>query len=366
MVLHLPRVMTSSLRVLGVSIAAGALLVTAVPAAVSAAPLGIQFSIGMGNCDMRGWNAGNKQAILLVWKDSGGDLKSTQKVKSDKHGNWYSNCDYNEQIEAGDTIKATIGTKSRTIHVPQLSVAVDRVTNVVSGYGPPNDTVSLYVYTSDTSANQDVSTDPSGQYSFDFTSQLDIKGQDYAEADWYSPSGDDIYSYANAQYVQVWEGRAPDQDAAYVQAQPGEAVSVHLLDGSLVEKASFSGTGNRYGSLEGDFIDASGNVVRALAGDTIDATDVASDATWVLPAISVSGVASTDRVSGTCVANSRYDFEAYSSFANRYASYSGVTDSSGNFSRKITSQMDLQSGDHIDVYCTLPTGDQVDRHVTVP
>ncbi len=362
---HLPRIMKSWIRNLGISIAAGALLVTAVPAAVSAAPLGIRFGAGIGDCNFSGSNAGNRQTILLVWKDKDGNLKSPQTVKSDKHGNWNGRCDSNEVVEVGDTIKATIGTKSRTFQVPELTVDVDRVTNVVSGLGPANDSVSLYAYSSNNNANQDVSTDPSGAYSYDFTSQLDITGDGWAEADWSSPSGDYVYAYGNAQYVQVWEGRAPYR-SGYVEARPGQAVSVDLLDGSLVQKASSSGTANRYGYVNIDFLDANGNVVQALAGDTIDATDVASDATWVLPAISVSGVASTNRVSGTCLPNDDYYFEAYSPQYDRDNSFNGVADSAGNFSRNITHQMDLQSGDHIDVFCTLSTGDEVARHVTVP
>jgi len=355
-------------RAIGSALAFGALLLALLPTAASAASFNPQLNIGIGNCSVDGWNAGSTKTVVLTWKDSDGGLKNKQTVTSDSGGNFSTNCDSSEQVEVGDTIRVTIGTRSRTLTVPKLTITVDRISNTVSGQGPAGDWVGVQACERamgcyDASEPTDGTT---GAYSHDFSSDVDITGAGYARVNWTSPQGDDIQSNADAQQILIWEGRTPWGGSFNASGPAGLHFTVHLLNGSLSNIGDGQAVLNARGYSSGDILDSHGARVRAHAGDTIDATDLVSDAYFVLPAISVSGNATTDRVSGTCLPNSPFWFEAYAPDYSRDTTRSGTTDGTGFFSRKITSSMNLKRGDHIDVECTLSTGDTVAKHITVP
>ena len=356
------------IRAIGSALALGALLLALLPTAASASSFNPQVGANIGNCSVYGWNAGSKKSVVLTWKDSDGNLKNKQTVKSDSSGNFDGNCDYSERIEFGDTIQVTIGSGTRTLTIPKLTIAVDRVSNTVSGKGPAGDSVDVTGCERDMGCNDYTAlTDgTTGAYSHDFSSDVDITGAGYGYVDWLSPQGDDVENSADAQSIQIWEGRPGSSLSFEASGAAGQQFTLHLLDGSLAPIGSSAVSFDQWGSYQNDIVDADGVRVRAHAGDTVDASGLASDAYFVLPAISVSGNVKTDKVSGTCLPNLPFSFEAYAFDYSRETSFDGTTNGSGSFSMKIAPQMKLKHGDHIDIYCTLSTGDQVAKHITVP
>jgi len=95
------------------------------PAAVSAS-LAVRLNAYYGDCSFGGTQAGSQKTIKIVWRDRDGDAKSIQTVKSNSAGLWSIKCEYDEFVETRDTVKATIGTTSRTFVVPQLTLHIDR------------------------------------------------------------------------------------------------------------------------------------------------------------------------------------------------------------------------------------------------
>ena len=85
----------------------------------------------------------------------------------------------------------------------------------------------------------------------------------------------------------------------------------------------------------------------------------ASDADITIPDIAVSAVASTDVVSGQCMANASYALYVrkndYSDSDTRY----GTTNASGQFSVDVTSTVNLASRDWLSLTCRYPSGDRV-------
>ena len=86
-------------------------------------------------------------------------------------------------IRAGDVVDVT-ASPTNSITVPALTASLNPATNVVSGSGPANSLVRVWVFhwtdSSFTSYNKSVSTDSSGAYSADFTGEVDLLDYDYA------------------------------------------------------------------------------------------------------------------------------------------------------------------------------------------
>ncbi|MEA2623706.1 MAG: hypothetical protein QOH61_2616 [Chloroflexota bacterium] len=354
-----------------VLVAAG-LLVAMLPATVSAAPSAIKIFAQMGDCGWYGDSAGNKQTIVFLWKDADGVLKSKQTLKSRANGSYDTACDYGEAIEPGDTIKATIGTKTHTLTVPTLTLEANRDSNTVSGFGPDGSTVDvswLQVTGFYNAANSHAVTEPtdvSGAYSHDFTGDGDMKGWDRAGVRWWNAHGDSVYLDRQVPTLQVWVGR-PDGASLWGNANPGTAVAVTLEDSTHVVKGSVATGADRWNHFEGDFIGYHGGRPRAIAGDYVDATaGIGSDAAWQLPSISITANVNTDKVSGICRPNDGWEVDAFSNTANRYGFDAGITTGTGAFNTDLTSQMDLRHGDKVNVYCKMPSGDVSMRHITVP
>ena len=354
------------IRAIGGALALSALLLTLLPSAASAASFNPKLGVNIGNCSVYGWDAGSKKTVVLTWKDSDGNLKNKQTVKSDSSGNFDSNCDYTENIEFGDTFQVAIGTSSRTLTIPKLTIVVDRVSDSVSGKGPASDAVDITACGDSGCYSATEPTNGAGAYAHNFSGDTNITGTGYGWVDWYSAQGDYVENNADAQQLQIWEGRTGSSLSYWVSGAPGQQFTVHLLNGSLTEIGSSVAFLDQWGTYRNDILDADGARVFAHAGDTVDATGLASDAHFVLPAISVAGNVKTNKVSGTCLPNSPYSFEAYATDYSRDANFNGTTTGAGSFSVKITSQMKLKHGDHVDVYCTMSTGDQVAKHITVP
>ena len=154
--------------------------------------------------------------------------------------------------------------------------------------------------------------------------------------------------------VGVWVNRS----LFFGAARPGHKVLVELLpDGSDVPLADATVSPRPWGSIFGDFLDDDGHPVRVRVGQTIRALDVASDASFAVPAVTGSATSSTDRVNGSCGGPYRdYFVEAYSPTFNRYGFVVGTSRADGTFSKDLTSRIDLRAGDTVNIQCRLSTG----------
>jgi hypothetical protein len=349
-----------------------ALVLAILPATVSAATSPITIHAELGECQWFGDFAGNKKTIVFLWRDSAGKMKSTQRVRSQASGRYDTRCDFGEAIEVGDTIKATIGNKSHTFTIPRLTLASNRADDTVWGYGPANSSVDVRFtsiegfWTGSTAFAHNTPTDANGLFSYDFTSEGDIRGWDQVEVESPNAHGDIAFIQTTAPTLKLYVGR-PDRRNVWGYVAPGTSLEVDLLDSGHIQKAIAAGGVDRFGYFETDFIAADMGFVRAIAGDFVDATaSIGADATWQIPAIPVTIRASSDKVSGTCLPNDGWQVNARSNVADRNAFVTGMTNASGNFSTDLTSQMNLQRGDKVNVYCKLPSGDVVARFVTVP
>ncbi|MEA2623707.1 MAG: hypothetical protein QOH61_2617 [Chloroflexota bacterium] len=353
-------------------LSAGLVLVT-LPAAVSAAPSPVRIYAELSGCNWYGMNAGNRKTIAFVWKDVGGELKAKVTVKSRANGDYDVPCIDGEAIEVGDTIKATIGTRSHTFTVPRLTLSSNRDDDTVYGLGPAGSSVHVSFYSrtgfdvSEVGFNADEPTGGDGAYSHDFTADADVRGWDWVNVEWSNAHGDLAWIGHSTPTLKVWVGR-PYRTSAWGSANPGTPVDVLLYDSTLNQKGTASGGANRFGYFEGDFIKLNnGGLVRAIPGDSINAVNaVGLDANWDIPSIPVTINAGTDRVSGSCEPDDGWQVEAYAGDAAIPAIKKGITNGTGGFTTDLTSVMNLKSGDHVNVFCEVYTGDVAGRHITVP
>jgi hypothetical protein len=244
--------------------------------------------------------------------------------------------------------------------VPRLGFRIDRVTDEIAGKGPESTTLHLSL----PGGGDDVTTAADGSFSYDASGIVDLIGSQWVAVSYDTASGDIVYRELQVPFVTVWRGRAD----IYMKGRPGSMVSVALGDGPTSH--SRSRVECRVGPTGGcwlQFTDDDGHMVRARTNDHVE-SDVATDADFLIPAVSVKGVTSTDVISGTCLAgeSSPFWFEAYRPAGKGYVSRGGMTTSAGTFSRDVTSKLDLRSGDKIYAECQLPAGDWVARFITVP
>lgn len=379
---HLFTALTASVVV---AVGAAALL----PTIASAAARPLTFNLSIGDECLYG-RAANNAKVSLVWRDQDGVSKGKKTIKAEPDGYWQECFSYDGRVAPGDTVKGTVKTTSRTLTVPKLTIAANRVADTVHGKGPAGDTVTAYVddYASNTysSADEVVATD--GTYSHDFSGDIDILGCVYVSLSWQDSANDQVNRQTSSSCLGFRVGRLSSSygdDQVWGRVRSLAAVEIDLADSGDTPKAVAYGVGsypNGYFSTE--FGDDDGEPVVVLPGDKISAPTIASDAHFTVPNITASTNLTTDVVSGTCIPNGYYELNVYGpqqgirAAAQRRAllrarpadtdggrsSYkSGYANGSGHFSKDLTSDMNLRAGDIVNLGCRLVTGDWVQRTV---
>ena len=338
--------------------AGGALMLSVLPAA-AARP--VQFYAQQGDGCLGG-QAPNLAQLTILWKDASDELKGRATVKADDDGYWWT-C-FDVMLEPGDTIKITKGTSSRTVTIPRITAVANRVTNIVRGRGPAGASLELGVWGDDdwTEAQETVPGD--GRYQHDFTGDFDLVGCNEVQVTWTSDAGDQVSRSIGVPCIEVVVGRVLGWDAqitGYTRVL-GRA-EVELRDASDVLKGRAHDGGSAWsGSIHTYFgEDDDGDLVRALPGDKVQTTGIASDASFTIPAITIATNLATDVVSGVCLPDRPYQISAWSENHRREASRSGVAGGAGQFSKDLTSDMNLKAGDFVEVACRFVTGDYVSR-----
>jgi hypothetical protein len=349
---------------------AAALLIPAASPAVAGGAVPYTFDFGIGGCYVSGLAPINDSFTVTV-RDPIGRFKASEAATADGSGNWsLDNC-LGRDIESGDKITASDGTHTRTFTVPVLSVAANRVSDVVSGYAPASSTVHMTLYCSASGCPSSIavnaSTTSAGKFSHDFTAAHDVKGGDYVYVYWTSAHADSVYVYGYFPNFSVTVGRSEFQG----NATPNQVATLTLKHGSTV-KGTAKAVGNAHGGyFSADFRKANGSPALVEIGDTI----VPSFAGAVtLPTVSVAGHASTDLVTGTCPANRPFEAYAhdptYPYRANYYSYQDGFASGTGHVSVDMSSGyynlFNLMSKDEVILSCTLGSGDELSISAFVP
>src|SRR5438105_12086469 len=115
-----------------------AMLLSALTAAPVAAANNVIVFAYLGDCTFSGANAGSNKIVKIDWRDSDGNLKSKHSVTSNGSGDFFTKCEPDELIEAGDVLKTTIGTSNRSFTVPKITAQVDRNADTVAGKVAPD------------------------------------------------------------------------------------------------------------------------------------------------------------------------------------------------------------------------------------
>jgi hypothetical protein len=362
--------------VFALGIALGLTLAATIAAPVSAANNVVVLAY-FGDCQFAGSHAGASKTVKIDWRDSDGNLKSKHSVTSNGAGAFVTKCEFDEQIETGDVLKTTIGTSARTYLVPPLTAKVGRyewggagyLEGVVEGKTLPYQLVSIavhlygggFVELAPTHSDWGASSNDAGNYWLNTSPLDDLKGFDYVEVSLTNNRGDKIVRVADVPAMQLWIGRA----FVSVVGNPGTNLSMQLRRGS--DELSTTGGNLAEGPNGFLFYDADGERVRAKVGDQVIG-DFEDDADVFLPNITAVVSKTADKVTATCGIGAgigilvRVHTRDYSKAQAR----TGFTGSTGFLANFATAPAyNIVSGDKVDVYCKLATGDIVAKTFTV-
>ena len=140
----------------------------------------------------------------------------------------------------------------------------------------------------------------------------------------------------------------------------GQVATLTLETAGSAVRGSATVQGSYTGSFSGYFATSTGNSLLPRATDMVIG-NFASDATITIPDITLGGVASTDAVTGHCMANRPYQLFArkadYSDYTYRY----GTTNGSGNFTVDLSADINVANGDPLQMICMYGNGDRILR-----
>lgn len=242
----------------------------------------------------------------------------------------WSVCFTRHRPVTGNRIRLVHLTLDRTVRVPDLTVSLDRVTNVVRGHAPAGKAITL-VYGACTAAGDctesapiTATADRLGGYRKDLSSSsIDIDGSDLVRASYTNSQGDLFEREGRAPYMTI---SRPNRMS--LSCLPAGTTTVRLLSGTGVLRAvkAFRTQGG-CGRASGTFR-KNGRAVNIHAGDRIK-SDFASDArmAWPSPFVAASGYEYSLR----CFANARWYLTIVVDGSDHRA-YSGVADASGRSS----------------------------------
>jgi hypothetical protein len=224
-------------RALVAGIAACMLLLTAGigPAAAAAPPVQITATIG--------------EACVSATKPSGDLVKLTLRTGSGHYlgteedatsSTSFLAC-FTHRVRIGYRITIVDGDDSRTVGVPDLTIAGDRITNVVSGHGPASKHITVKYGDCNLSGcagytELDRTVDSHGRWHRDLTTSIDLQGADRIAAQYTNSRGDQFYTQEeHLPYLQL---SRPNK--VHIECQPDRAVNVTLRTAGGTLRASRS------------------------------------------------------------------------------------------------------------------------------
>jgi len=276
--------------------AAGALLMVAAAAPVSAAtPPQFQVSIG-DNC-VRGMARPNA-SMHLVWKDADGAVKANQVITVTDIGEWVFCARATTLVASGDRLRATIGSTTRTFTVPQLSIRINRETNI-KGTGPAGASLKVYcgshAWEFEPCTNwSTVIVNGKGKWSLGWR----FAGGESTIVRWRDAMGDRVDASATAPFVIVTLDKPRFLGVYHRNSTATVQLFEPSFDGLLaVGRAAGAATD---GSFVGKLRDPEGRLYATTPGDHMLA-NIGPNADWFVPDIDATASAATQIVSGECV-----------------------------------------------------------------
>ena len=326
--------------------------------------------IRLGSACVTG-RAPSDRALHLVWKSAAGASKANVYIPT-RYGYW-SHCSANgDVLAAGDLLKATVGATTRRLVMPDVTIAVDRVRDVMRGRGPAGSVLELrYVYNYccwDSDVRVDVTVDSDGRWMFDDDSSLDGFS---ANVEWTSTKGDHVGAASNAPDVVVDIGRPLVTGSA----NPGAAWKVVLRNTTTgTRKGVAQGTADEWGRFSGVFLNASGRPVNVMVGDRVVGSSLTADMDFIVRDIAAAADVATEIVTGKC-GNGRMFYSAVRragiEIGGTWFAKDRKPDGSFtvDFSEEETLGYDpanIRHGDRLVVTCRTGRGDFVEKSILVP
>ena len=250
----------------------------------------------------------------------------------------YFSGNFGQNVLAGDQVVVDLpGPVSNTFNVPVIALNLDKGTNIISGQGSQNGYVNVEVYSNTFSkwASLSGQTDGSGNFSFDFTQNMDILLGDYVILDFQSSNNVASYSYTGLYVPGV--NINPEYDDVTGYAPPGTTVNLTLKASNGTVKATAAPSADYRGYFYSYFytpaqVDiAIGDILEMQYGSqpiqTVHVVDVA--ATAINP--------TTDVVSGKAPANSKVEVAVRDGYQNTYGNKIVQAGADGKFTADFSS-----------------------------
>ncbi len=359
-------------RVLLGALAVG-LGVMANAAPVSASSVATMFDVGIDDCTISGEipDAPLRSKIKVEWRSADGTLRLRETVHA-TFGYWGTDIsddcfEYGAGVQPGDVITATVKGVSRTFTVPPLTVRVDRNTDRVTGVTKASGKLIVWVRGYDSYAERRIKAAADGTYVADFQkgTKLDILGFDRVDVAWTNGRGDYVRNWNMAPGVRV----GIDRPWVVFAGQSGFNATFKLRQapgGPVVAKA----VGTVYaGTNEFLWLDRNGNEVAVHEGNQV-ATDVAADATFVVPTIGIGVNKKTDKVTVDTGLGAGLHIQMQVTGPGNGSWANGQTNADGRYVVDFSDDPDVQlydivSGTRIVVTVRLATGDEVVKNYYV-
>ena len=347
-------------RALTAALVAAVVIAAALPAAAAAATVPITFDLQIGFYCVEGTSTPGS-TVEMTWKDSDGNRKARRSLTATSGGQWQHCNAHGNVVEIGDSIRVNDGTTSRLFVVPELTITINRVTDVIKGRGPANQYVRLLCeYTNGFEPCQTtwrIRVSSEGKWSF--RNGWDFVGWQSMAMRWRSPENDFVWAGGiHGPYVDATIGSAIVRGATRA---GGIATVVLRRAGS----GDVVGTAVTRADPRGDFItkfrNNQGNTVKVRAGDRIT-SDVAADEDWIVPNVPAHAYAASDIVTGQC--------PEHTMFVRAIVMRDGYEDGDWDWPEEDDSfeldlsSPDIQPGETVRVSCyTLPLGDWSGRAI---
>jgi hypothetical protein len=349
----------------GIVSALALLLQLIIPSAEVAAASGITFILYMGGTCVGGQAGPANKPVHVEWRDASAHPKAQADSTTDQYGSWSLCAEDSTFVAIGDVVSVRLATAHRTFVVPQLSLNLDRVQNLIRGTGPAGSTLALEweYFSYDIIQDQDVHVGSNGKWSLN----PDSDANDLVAWLSWRPNGGDV--------VYIEDTYAPELKAGLNGRFSGvgghrQQITVKVLDPDTGrERGSGVATGDYYGRFAGVIRDAQGHRLEVRPGDRVVARDLAPDTDFIMPRITASADVAHDVVTGRCAPTVTFAFAAGASVwrapgHERGTTHGGQTDLRGRFSidtstgdALTSSPANIKRGDRIKVDCAMLAGD---------
>jgi hypothetical protein len=322
----------------------------AMPGSAMAANPIMMFVITGSEC-VSGSGPRNAEVVGTLRTPSG-HLRGRFLTRTDSDGNW-GGC-FPGAINGGDGLRIVAGSRDRSIVIPKLEPRIDRVEDLIEGNVSPNAEVSISIshrksFKKTSSHFGNATADGNGDYSFDTTGMVNLRGGDVATV--VTQNGNDFFgALVIVPHVNVLHAN----NVVSGTANNGTDLILELRDenGALKANVTAGGVGFFLGIsfFQVNLFDDDGSAVYPVGGDTLTAT-LADDAELKIPVSSLNAAASTDIVTGRCMANAPYGLNAGGEI------FYGTTDAEGRLTRDVGNRINLRRGDNLQLICMYRTGD---------